>query len=125
MKLVPIVIGTFVLLHGVVHLMGTASYLKLGTISDMPYKTSILGGRVDLGKTGIGIFGLLFLVSAIGFVVAAIGIWTGWAYWPAVLMAVATFSLVLTLMDWSVAYVGATINLIILLALWFRPDVVV
>ncbi len=37
------------------------------------YKTTVLFGRWDLGPGSIRLFGLLFLVAAVGFVVAAIG----------------------------------------------------
>lgn len=48
-------------LHGFIHLMGTASYLKWAEVQGLPYKTTVLGGRWDLGERGISVFGLLFL----------------------------------------------------------------
>jgi hypothetical protein len=39
-------------LHSLIHLMGTAVYMRLTTIEGFSYKTTLLGGRWDLGTSG-------------------------------------------------------------------------
>jgi hypothetical protein len=36
--------STFLVLHGLIHLMGFAVYLQLAEIEGLPYKTSVLNG---------------------------------------------------------------------------------
>jgi len=59
----------------------------------------------------------------LGFVVAGVAMLAGWAWWPALVGVMAVLSLVLTLLDWSVAYAGAVINVVILGMLWLGPAV--
>jgi hypothetical protein len=119
-----IIIAAIVLaLHGLIHLMGTAVYMKLGTVQGLKYKTTLLGGRCDLGESGIRAFGALWAVAAIGFVVAAVALVAGWAWWQPALVGVALFSLVLTALDWSNAYAGMIINIAILAVLALGPRI--
>lgn len=48
--------------HGFAHLPGFITYWKLAEIKEMPYKTTILAGNINVGDLGIRVFG--FLVSA-------------------------------------------------------------
>jgi hypothetical protein len=107
--------------HGLIHLMGTTAYLKLGTIEALPYKTTVFGGAWDLGNGGIRVFGALWLLPAAGFVLCGVGMFAGWTWWPALTGAMAVLSLGLTVADWGVAYAGAAVNVVILGLLWLGP----
>lgn len=109
-KTIIIIASIVLLLHGLIHLMGTAVYIKLTTIEGFVYKTTLLGGRWDLGEGGIRVFGVLWALAAIGFIVGAVALLAGWGWWQPVLVGVTLFSLVLTGLDWSVAYAGIIIN---------------
>ncbi len=50
-------------LHSLIHLMGTAVYMRLPTLEGFAYKTTLLGGRWDLGTSGTWGFGLLWLLA--------------------------------------------------------------
>lgn len=107
--------------HGLIHLMGTTVYLRLGEINGFAYKTTLLGGRWDLGAAGIGVFGALWAVAGLGFIVATVGLLTGSSWWRPVLIAVTVFSLVLTALDSSLAFAGIALNIVILVVLfWMR-----
>ena len=107
--------------HGLIHLMGTMVYLRLGEITGFAYKTTLLGGRWDLGAAGIGVFGALWAVAGVGFIVAAIGLLTGSSWWQPVLIAVTICSLILTGLDSSLAFAGIGLNIVILIAVfWMR-----
>jgi hypothetical protein len=97
-------------LHGLVHLMGTAAYLKLAQVQGLPYKTTLLSGRLELGANGIAFFSIVWALIAAGFVVTAIALIADWAWWPAALIGVTLLSLSVTLLDSSVA-----VNLVILI----------
>ena len=107
--------------HGLIHLIGTTVYLRLAEIEGFAYKTTLLGGRWDLGAAGIGVFGALWAVAGLGFIAAAIGMLTGSSWWQAVLIAVTIFSLILTALDSSLAFAGIGLNIAILIAVfWMR-----
>lgn len=116
------VVAAVLVLHGLVHLLGTAAYLELVTIAELPYKTTVLGGRVDIGDAGIRIFGTLWSVAAVGFVLSGVGLLSGWNRWRSLLLGVTVFSLVLTLLDWESAFAGVVVNLGILAALWLSQS---
>jgi hypothetical protein len=120
-KTVQTIIAVVIGLHGLIHLMGFANYLKLGEIEGLPYKTNLLGGRWELGEGGIKIFGVLWLLAAVGFVVAAFALATQQAWASPMLLVVTIFSFLITGLDYQVAFAGIGINIAILLALWLVP----
>lgn len=116
-------VGVLVLVaHGVVHLLGTAVYLELAEVADFTYKTTLLGGAVDVGDIGIRVFGILWAVAAVGFVAAAWATVTGLDNWRLLVIGVAIFSLLLTSLDYGVAYAGVVVNLGILAAVAIYPQ---
>jgi len=123
MKTLAVIASIILVLHGLIHLMGTTAYMQLAVIQQLPYKTTVLGGRWDLGASGTAVYGALWAVAAIGFVVAAGALLAGWSWWQPVLVGVTLFSLVLTSLDWGVAYTGVFLNIIILAILWLGPHV--
>lgn len=106
--------------HGLIHLLGPMMYLRIGDIQGLPYKTTLLNGHLDLGPTGIGIFGALWMAPAVGFVVSGFALACGWHEWLPIVLAATCLSLVLTALDWSVAYAGVVVNVVILVLLASR-----
>jgi hypothetical protein len=123
-KIMTIVAAIVLALHGLIHFFGTVVYLKLGTIQGFGYKTTLLGGRWDLGESGMRIFGGLWAVAAIGFVVMAVALFSGLSWWKPILVGVTLFSLVLTALDWKLAFAGVILNIVILAGLWLGPLIV-
>jgi hypothetical protein len=116
-RILSIVFALLAGLHGLIHLMGFAAYWPLAVIKDLPYKTTLLGGRLDLGAGGMRIFSLLWLLAGIGFLAAAVALLLGKSSWAPLMLASALLSLLLCVLDWGVAYRGAIVDLIILLVL--------
>ena len=123
MSILTIIAFIVLVLHGVIHLMGTAAYMKLVDIQQLPYKTTVLGGRWDLGTRGTAVYGALWAVAAIGFIVAAFALLGGWSWWQPVLLGVTLFSLVLTALDWGVANAGVIVNIAILVIVVLGPRI--
>ncbi|AGB39810.1 hypothetical protein [Natronococcus occultus] len=117
MYLAAIAVG----IHGVIHFLGIGVYFELIEMADLPYKTTLLGGAVDVGDVGIRIFAVLTAVAGVGFVASAVALVTDWRYWRELLLAVTAFSLVLTTFDWTVASAGVLANLAILAGLFVMP----
>src|SRR5688500_2691820 len=58
--------------HGLIHFIGTAVYAGHARVAGLPYKTTLLGGRWDLGEPGIAVYGGLWALPAIAFVIASL-----------------------------------------------------
>lgn len=120
-RLLTYAVAGFLALHGLVHLLGTAVYLELAEVPEFAYATTVLGGRVNLGETGIRVFGVLWAVAAAGFVASAVALVAEWRQWRTLLVAVTLLSLVLTVLDYGNAYAGIVVNLGILAGIWLWP----
>jgi len=112
-----------VALHGLVHLLGTVAYLRIAQIPELPYKTALLGGRLEVGDLGMALFGVAWGVVGVAFVALATASWTGWRGTRTWLAVTAAASLILTLVDLEVAVVGAVVDVAILTALAAGPTV--
>ncbi len=123
-KILTIIAVIILILHGLIHLMGTLTYMKLGTVEGLKYKTTLLGGRCDLGEKGIGIYGALWGVAALGFIVSGLGMLAGWSWIPPMLVSVTIFSLIITALDWEAAFAGVIVNGVILLIWKFGSQLV-
>lgn len=115
------VIALGLLIHGLIHLMGLVAYWPLGVIDELPYKTTLLGGRWTVGAGGMRAFSVIWLLATLGFVIAAIGVLLGASWWQPVLIITTLISLVICVLDWSVAFRGAIINIVILAAILLQP----
>ncbi len=103
-------LGVLLTLHGIAHFPGFVVSWRLATLEDLPYKTTVLNGAMDVGDTGIRVLGLLFLLA--GLAVTGAGIClaarVSWAL-PAALAATG-FSLVVCAVSLPVARIGLTLN---------------
>ena len=104
-----------VALHGLVHLMGFVAYWPLAAVKELPYKTAIAGGHWEVGAGGMKLFGLLWLLAALGFAAAAVGLVAGQVWWQPVMLATLVVSTAVIALDWAPAFRGAVLNGAILL----------
>ena len=105
--------------HGLIHLLGTVVYLRLGEVQGFAYKTTLLGGSWNLGPSGMGVFGALWALAAVGFIVAALTLLMNRGGWQRILAVVTVFSLLLTGLDSSLAFAGILLNMVILALLFW------
>jgi hypothetical protein len=103
--------------HGLIHLMGFVAYWPLAEIKELPYKTTQLEGRVDLGRRGMRVVSVLWLLAATGFVLSVGGMVADQGWWQALMGASAVLSMVISALDWSVAFRGTLIDIVILCVL--------
>jgi hypothetical protein len=121
------VLALLLVAHGVAHLVGFVSSWKLATLAELPYKTAVFSGRVDVGDAGIRVMGVLWLLAALAFLVAAFAVTTetGWAV--RFTLAAVTASLILCVVGWPDARIGVAVNvgLLLLLAIGARVNLAV
>jgi len=121
---IALALVVFVLVaHGLIHLLGTAVYMRLAEVKGLTYKTTLLSDHWKLGENGIRVFGALWVLPAIGFVAAALALAIGWGWWQPLLLWTTLLSLALTGLDWSNAFMGAIMDTAILVLLWLRPHI--
>ena len=100
-------------LHGTAHLVSFIEAWRLMP-EVFPYKTTILAGRVDLGDAGTRAVGVIWLATAVGFVVAAAGAVVGAAWWAPMALAVGATSILLSSVEMPQARLGLAINVALL-----------
>ena len=108
-------ISIIVLVHGLIHLIGVVTFWKISLHEH--YSTKVLGGVLDIGVRGTYVLGFAWLVAAIGYTIAAYGMFTDQVWWQTGLFAAASYSLILTLLGWKDAISGTILNLVILISL--------
>ncbi|MEO8623018.1 MAG: hypothetical protein ABI625_18230 [bacterium] len=115
----------FLLLHGVAHLIGFLSPWGLlpapaPGAEPPPPTNELFAGRVTLGEGAARELGLLWLLAAIAFAIVAKGVWLQAPWTVPSLVVVTLISLVLTLVWWRTARIGAFVDFAILagVALW-------
>lgn len=116
-KIISIIFSVLAILHGLIHLMGFVAYFPIGTISELPYKTTVLNGQWNLAPNGIRIFSLFWFITAVGFVASGIALLAKWQWGVPVMVISSLLSIILCILDWKVAFRGAIIDLIILVVL--------
>ena len=101
-------------LHGIAHMPGFLASWQLMTSQDVPYKTTILNGLIDLGDGGIKLFGLLWVVAMLAFLAAA---WMLYIYADGAksfAVGVVIFSLLVCIAGLPEARIGVAINVALL-----------
>lgn len=111
--------------HGFAHLVGFVASWRLATLQELPYKTTILAGAVDIGDVGIRVVGALWLAAAVAFDTAAVGVAVGAREAVAGTLWVSAASLALCAVEWPQARIGVFVNtgLLLLLTIGWRMNV--
>jgi len=101
--------------HAIAHLPGfLVSWRIIPGHQDLPYRTTILGGRFDVGTTGSRVVGLMWLVA--GFVVglASVVVFRNADNWWTYTGAAVAFSTFMTLLGWPDSRTGAVLNTVVI-----------
>lgn len=101
-------------LHGIAHGMGFAVPWGLVESEEVPYGTTLLAGRIDVGDAGIRAVGVLWLLVGVAFVVTGVGAWLQQGWWWATAVWVAAASLAMSVMGWPEARIGVVLNVVLL-----------
>ena len=80
-------------------------------LAELPYQTTILAGRLDLGDTWIRAVGLLWLLVGVGFLVAAVLLANQKPSVRRLMTVLILSSLLLCVASWPDSGIGAGVNL--------------
>jgi hypothetical protein len=88
-----------------------ASSWKQANFPDVPYQTSVMAGRIEIGDAGMRIVGALWMFAGLLFMIAAAGVATTmpWAFrltWICIAL-----SLAMCVTGWPRASIGLWLNL--------------
>ena len=109
-----IVLGTMLILHGLIHLLSFVAYWNLAEVEGLSYDTSLLSGSLEVGEAGAWVFGLLWFVAAVGLAFAGAAVFLLRSWWRPLTLGAALLSLALTVLGWPDAWFGTLVNLVIL-----------
>jgi hypothetical protein len=112
-----VAIITLMFLHGFAHLPGFAGSWRLTTFPDLPYHTTLLNGRFDVGDAGMRVVGTLWLLVALAFAGSALGALRGSHWWAGAALITAMVSLALCALEWPATRIGVPVNVAIIVAL--------
>jgi hypothetical protein len=110
-------LAAFFILHGLVHLLWFVVPWQITTVDGLPYSTKVLMHRIDLGRAGIRVVGLLWLAATVLWVAAGLASIFGAVWWQALAAAAALYSAALCVLGLPDAKYGLAIDLAILLVL--------
>ncbi len=108
-------LGIIMVLHGIAHGVGFAG--AWGLSRNIPYKTTVLNGHIDMGPVGIRLVGVLWLLAGITFVVAAVTAFTNQPTWLRATAVALITSTVLTAFELPEAKIGLALNVVMALVL--------
>ena len=108
-------------IHGLIHLMGLVAYWPLGEIAELPYKTVVGNGRFYLGSTGMRTFSAIWLIVTVGYLVGAVGLVVNQPWAVPALVVTSILSIVITALDWEVAFRGTIISAVMIVLMLLAP----
>jgi hypothetical protein len=103
--------AAFLVLHGLIHLMGFAVSWQLATMQELAYRTTVFNGALDVGDVGARVLGIAWLLAAAGLVAAGVLVWRGSSSAAVVTAAAALFSLIVCAAGLPDAFRGLYIDI--------------
>jgi hypothetical protein len=118
--MLTIVAAVVLAIHGLIHLIGFVVPWQLATVDGFRFRTTLLAGLLDVGGAGARAVGALWLVCAVGFVVAAFALWRGEPWAMPLIVGLALASFVLCVLGLPESAVGVVVNVaIVTIAAYF------
>ena len=90
-----IALAIFLFLHGLAHLVGFLVYWRLLKDKNIPYKTTLYPGNLEMGEDGIRLVGFFYLLTAAGFILVGYDLLAGALLWSRYIWYVTGFSILL------------------------------
>jgi|GEM_PF-2037047 len=112
--IVPTIAAIALAGHGLIHLIGFVVPWRIAVLEGFAYRTTALNGALSLGETGAQAVGIAWLVIAIGFLTAAVGVWRAQAWALRLTAILAVCSVVVCVLGLPETGAGIVVNGLIL-----------
>ncbi len=112
-----IALAIFLFLHGFAHLVGFMVYWRLLKDKNIPYKTTLYPGNLEMGEDGIRLVGFFYLLTALGFGYIGYDLLAGALLWSRYIWYVAGFSILLCTTGLPDTRYGILANVILIIFL--------
>ena len=119
--LINVIAAIYLIVHGLIHLFGFVVNFQIAEIEDITYKTTVLAGKLDVGRLGTRVLGILWLLAAVGFVIAGATIFVSPPWWWSFTLAATLVSLAVCVLGWPDARFGVLADVIVLVFLFLGP----
>ncbi len=112
------IIFTIVLIiHAIAHLPGFVMSFKLAEIKELPYSTKIFFKKVEIGEFGIKIYGVIWLLLSLVFLIAVFFIIFDKPVFKETVLAASILSLLISTAGLPETKFGVIINLLLIVYL--------
>ena len=111
MRSIRLLVAVVLAGHGLIHLIGFVVPWRLATFEGFAYRTTAMGGTLELGDGGARLLGLAWLALAVAFVIAAVGVWRSAAWALPLAGGLAALSLIVCVLGFPETGAGVVVNL--------------
>jgi len=108
---VRVLIAFVLAAHGIAHGVGFAVNWHVISTPELPFSTTVFGGRWDIGVEGIRLVGLLWLVAGAACLAAAASLASDAPWSVSLTVAALVLSLAMCAVGWPAARTGVYLNL--------------
>lgn len=124
-RLVRWAFALLLILHGFAHLPGVLGSWKLKTFDDVSFQPNAL--LTDASDTTVFLLGVVWLMAAIGFLVAGVSMLVHYDWWPHIALRAVVTSLIPTTLWNEDARIGLMLNIALLIVIlgimgWNRAE---
>lgn len=111
--------SALLIIHGLVHILGFLIFFEIMEVDTLKYTTRVLWGRVNVGRIGIRLLGVVWLLVMVAFIAAGIGLLVSAPWWLSLTLLATAVSAVLCLLGLPDTVFGLLINIAIFAVLYF------
>ncbi len=102
------------LAHGIAHLPGFLVNWQLRSFPELPFRTTVFAGTLDVGLIGIRAVGIGWLLVAVAFGFAALGVLLRSGWWQPLAYSAVGASVLLTAAGWPEPRLGLVANVLVI-----------
>ena len=107
-------LSLFLCAHGIAHLVGFLVPWKIVKTEEMPYKTTLFMGKIDVGNTGIRVMGILWLLIALSYFYAGWITYQQTEFWITYTFIITIISLIFCILAIPDSHIGVYINSVLI-----------
>jgi len=113
-----ILLAVWFFAHGLAHVPGFIVAWQLRSFPSLPFHTTVLANRIDIGRLGIRAVGLAWLLGAVAFVALGFAASLRIPWWRETAYVALGLSLVLCVLGWPHSKIGVASNIAVAVLLF-------